>query len=95
MEESPVYKTGILRSWNTARGFGFLESPTNVLPLQRFFLHISDIQCGPNPPVVGSLARFEIGPPRKPGQLPLAVRVWIIDPSEIGPGAEKPAAEVL
>jgi len=91
-----VYKTGILRSWNIQRGFGFLESPTNVLPLQRFFLHISEIKCGLNPPLVGSLARFEVDPPRKAGQLPLAVRAWIIDPSELTPPtAAKPTTEAL
>jgi cold shock CspA family protein len=91
-----VYRTGIIRGWNVARGFGFIESPTNVLPLQRFFLHLSEIQCGPNPPVVGSLARFEVAPPRKEGQLPLAKRAWIIDPSELTPPtAAKPTTEAL
>jgi cold shock CspA family protein len=78
-----VYKTGILRSFNVARGFGFIETPAPVLPLLRFFLHISEIKCGPNPPIIGSLVRFEVAPPRKEGQLPLAVRAWIIDPNEL------------
>jgi cold shock CspA family protein len=80
-----VYKTGVLRSWNAPRGFGFIEGLTHVLPLQRYFLHISQIQCGPNPPLIGSLVRFEVSPPRKPEQLPLAKNAWIIDPSEISP----------
>jgi len=80
-----THKTGILRSWNVPRGFGFIESPSPVLPLKQFFLHLSEIQCGPNPPIVGSLVRFEVAPPRKEGQLPLAKRAWIIDPSELTP----------
>jgi len=83
--DEPIFKTGILRSWNVARGFGFVERPTAVLPLERYFLHLSEIKCGPNPPLVGSLVRFETAPARKLGQLPLAVRVWVIDPSELTP----------
>lgn len=88
-----VYTTGILRSWDIRGGFGFIESPTNVLPLKRFFLHLSEIQCGPNPPIVGSLVRFETKPSRKPGHYPLAVRAWVIDPNELNPSNLKKGVE--
>jgi len=81
--EEVIIKIGLLRSWVAARGFGFVESPTSRLPLERYFLHISDILEGSNPPPVGSLVRFEVGPPRKEGQLPLARKAWIIDPKDV------------
>jgi cold shock CspA family protein len=81
--EDVIIKIGLLRSWVAARGFGFIEVPTATLPLQRFFLHISDILEGSNPPPVGSMVRFEVGPPRKQGQLPIAQKAWIIAPKNV------------
>lgn len=78
MESESKYKTGILRSWNTDRGFGFIEVPSKAFPLQKFFLHISMIKDGPCPPEIGSIVRFEPGPPRKEGQLPVANNAWIV-----------------
>ena len=81
--EDVIIKIGLLRSWIVARGFGFIEVPTTTLPLQRYFLHISDILEGSNPPPVGSMVRFEVGPPRKEGQLPLAKKAWIVAPKDV------------
>jgi cold shock CspA family protein len=72
------FKTGILRSWNESRGFGFIEVVRNVFPIQRYFLHVSMIKDGPCPPEVGSIVRFEPGHPRKEGQLPVANNAWIV-----------------
>lgn len=72
------YKTGILRGWNAAKGYGFIEVPTSTFPLLKYFLHINEIKDGPNPPPVGSIVRLEPAPPRKPGQLPMAKNVVII-----------------
>jgi len=81
--EDVIIKIGLLRSWVAARGFGFIEVPTTTLPLQRYFLHISDILEGSNPPPVGSLVRFEVGPARKAGQLPAAKKAWIVAPKDV------------
>ena len=81
--EDVIIKVGLLRSWLTSRGFGFIESPSTTLPLQRYFLHINDIEHGPNPPLVGSLIRFEVAPPRKTGECPGAKKAWIIDPKDV------------
>lgn len=80
--ESDV-KVGLLRSWNAERGFGFVECPSPKLPLQRYFLHITEILEGTNPPPVGGLLRFQEAPPRKEGQLPLAKKAWFFDPKEL------------
>jgi len=85
--EDVIIKIGLLRSWVAARGFGFVEVPTTTLPLQRFFVHISDILEGSNPPPVGSMVRFEVGPARKAGQLPSAKKAWIIAPKDVSAGA--------
>ena len=72
------FKTGILRSWNATRGFGFVECPRNTFPIQKYFLHVSMIKDGPCPPEIGSIVRFESGPSRKEGQLPVANNAWIV-----------------
>lgn len=72
------YKTGILRNWNATRGFGFVECPRNVFPIQKYFLHVSEIKDGPCPPEVGSILRFLQGAPRKEGQYPTATDVTVI-----------------
>jgi cold shock CspA family protein len=72
------FKTGILRSWNSNRGFGFIEVPSNTFPIQKFFIHVSMILEGPCPPPVGSIVRFEPGPSRKEGLLPTALKCWIV-----------------
>lgn len=83
----PIYKTGILRSFNAKRGFGFVTETTNTLPVKKYFLHISMVKDGPNPPQVGSIVRFTPGPVRKAGELPSATDAWIVE-------IEKPTAEV-
>jgi cold shock CspA family protein len=81
--EDVTIMIGLLRSWNTARGFGFIDVPTAVFPLKKYFLHVSDILEGSNPPPVGSMVRFEVGSPRKAGQLPIAKKAWIIAPKNM------------
>jgi hypothetical protein len=81
--EDVIIKIGLLRSWNTGRGFGFIDVPTTVFPLEKYFLHVSDILEGSNPPPVGSMVRFEVGPPRKVGKLPTARKAWIIAPKDV------------
>lgn len=72
------FKTGILRTWNNDRGFGFVEVPSNTFPIKKYFIHISMILEGPCPPPIGSIVRFEPGVPRKEGQLPTASKAWIV-----------------
>jgi len=72
------FKTGILRTWNNDRGFGFIETPSKTFPIQKYFLHVSMIQDGPCPPEIGSIVRFTPGPPRKDGQLPVANDAWVV-----------------
>jgi cold shock CspA family protein len=74
----PQYKTAKLKSWNEDRGFGILEVPGSTFPLERYFLHISEIKEGPCPPPRNCVVRFEAGPPHKPGQLPCALRALIV-----------------
>ncbi len=88
MEEA-IMKVGILRSWVAHRGFGFLEVPSNTFPVQMYFLHVSEIQHGENPPPVGSMVRFEIGPARGANKYPNALKAWIIDPAELVSGVSK------
>lgn len=82
-----VYKNGILRSWNAARGFGFVEVPSSTFPIQKYFMHISMVLEGPCPPPVGSIVRFEPGPKRKEGELPTCQRAWIVVLPEKAPKA--------
>lgn len=86
-EDNVIIKIGLLRSWNTGRGFGFIDVPTTVFPLQKYFLHVSDILEGSNPPPIGAMVRFEVGPARKAGQLPAAKKAWIIEPKDVAKGA--------
>jgi cold shock CspA family protein len=82
------FKTGILRTWSSDRGFGFIEVPSKTFPIQKFFIHISMILEGPCPPPIGSIVRFEPGPPRKEGLLPTATKAWIVVLPETAPAAE-------
>jgi cold shock CspA family protein len=91
MESNVDVKVGLLRSWNAERGFGFIECPTTKLPLKRYFLHLSEILEGTNPPPVGGLVRFQEAPPRKEGQLPLAKKAWFFDAKDILAAASRPA----
>jgi cold shock CspA family protein len=81
------FKTGILRSWNATRGFGFVEVPSKTFPIQKYFLHVSMILDGPCPPDVGSIVRFAPAPPRKEGQLPTASKASIVVLPEKAPKA--------
>jgi cold shock CspA family protein len=75
--ENVEIAVGLLRSWNADRGFGFVEQPTGNFPIKRFFLHVREILEGPCPPPVGSLVRFEVGPPLKDGKFPMAKKALI------------------
>jgi hypothetical protein len=81
--EDVIIKIGLLRSWNPNRGFGFIDVPAAVFPLQKYFLHATDILEGSNPPPVGCMVRFEAGPPRKQGLFPAAKKAWIIAPKNV------------
>lgn len=83
-----LFKTGILRAWSP-RGFGFIEVPRDTFPIQQYFLHVTEIKDGPNPPAVGSIVRFEHAPPRKAGQGPTAKNAWIVVlPEKAGKAAQ-------
>lgn len=89
-----VFKTGILRSWNVQRGFGFVEVPGNTFPIQKYFMHVSMVMEGPCPPPVGSIVRFESGPKRKEGELPTCLKAWIVSLPD-APAQVKPTSEML
>jgi hypothetical protein len=81
--EDVIIKIGLLRSWNSDRGFGFLEVPSATFPIHKYFLHVSEICEGTNPPPVGSMIRFEAGPPRNNGKYPNARKAWVIAPTNV------------
>lgn len=67
-------KTGTLRSWNEGRGYGFIR----VGPLEKYFLHVSQIRSGTETPVAGMTVHFDVSPtPRAPGRDPQAIDAHI------------------
>ena len=80
-------KIGLLRSWNMERGYGFIDVPSATFPVQKYFLHATDILEGSNPPPVGSIVRFEAGPPRRAGKFPAASKALIIPPGDVQIGS--------
>jgi hypothetical protein len=81
--EDVIIKIGLLRSWVADRGFGFIEVPSSTFPIQKYFLHVSEILEGSNPPPVGSMVRFEAGAARPNGKYPNAQKAWIIAPQNV------------
>jgi hypothetical protein len=70
-------KCGVIRSWQKDRGFGIIVVP-NTSPLEKYFLHISNIFDGTDSPTVGQLAYFKVSDkPVTPGKFPLALAVRI------------------
>lgn len=65
---------GILRVWHTNRGFGVIQNPATAA--ERFYLHISKIQQGPEPKV-GDRVDFNVAPSLKEGGLPQAIDVVV------------------
>ncbi len=49
--------TGTLKTWNDARGFGFIESSQGGLDL---FVHIKEFPAGTGRPVAGQVLTFEV-----------------------------------
>jgi hypothetical protein len=66
-------KIGVIRSWNE-RGFGIVL----VTHKERYFCHITQFDRA-TPPEVGEKVRFDVKPPRKPGELPQAINVTPIE----------------
>ena len=62
MEDSKYTREreGILTSWNKNRGFGFVTLSVKTFPMKKYFLHVSEILEGENPPTVGAVVRFEV-----------------------------------
>lgn len=50
-----------------------------VSPQERYFAHISELKSE-RMVVVGEKITFEVVPPRKPGQLPCATNVTLVEP---------------
>jgi cold shock CspA family protein len=73
-----IIKTGVLRTLNLDRGFCFVDVPGPKFPLDRYFLHFTDIMEGPNPPSIGDRVRFEVGKSRGKGKYPAALNAWIL-----------------
>ncbi|MGA2422298.1 MAG: hypothetical protein ABSG69_19650 [Candidatus Acidiferrum sp.] len=77
-------KIGVLRSWNERKGFGIIFEQTSVAPVQRYWLHVSNIAAGLAHPPIGAIVHFEIAPypPKKLGYLPSALNAVVL-PAEV------------
>jgi cold shock CspA family protein len=77
--------TGVLKSWNTNRGYGFIYEPTLLADgksgVKCWFVHITRVASGE--PILESAANFNIGPGNK-GHEDQAVDVEFTAPSEKG-----------
>jgi cold shock CspA family protein len=70
-------KTGVIRSWTEARGFGIVRvgGPES---LERYFLHVSNIRSGTAIPKPGMGVEFELSDkPAEEGKLRQAIRADI------------------
>jgi cold shock CspA family protein len=67
-------KIGTVYSSNTVRGWAFIT----VTPMERYFAHISEIKTD-RMLEIGQTVSFETAPPRKPGQLPCATDVKLVE----------------
>lgn len=74
---------GLLTSWNLDRGFGFVTLPVRTFPIKKYFMHVSDILEGENPPCVGSMVRFEVGPAAPGSKFLSAKKAWVIAPKNV------------
>jgi hypothetical protein len=61
---------GIIKRWSET--WGIIYSPGN----KRYFLHVANIKSGT--PELDRFVRFEIGPPRRPTELPMAIKAEIV-----------------
>lgn len=74
---------GLLTSWNSERGFGFVTLPIKTFPIKKYFLHISEILEGENPPSVGSMVRFEVGPAGPGAKFFSARKALVVAPKDV------------
>jgi cold shock CspA family protein len=69
-------KQGILKSWNSLRGFGTVVISRH----EAYFLHKTSVVEGPENPALGSTVYFDAAPALRNGKLPQAVNAVIVEP---------------
>jgi cold shock CspA family protein len=87
-------KRGLLRSWNDAKGYGVIRvGPPSSL--EKYWLHVSNIQSGTGAPTVGMEVEFEVGekPVNKVVTLMPAIKADIILPEPLPEGTVKQGAQ--
>ena len=73
-------KQGILKSWNSLRGFGTVVISRH----EAYFLHTTSVVEGPENPALGSTVYFDAAPALRNGKLPQAVNAVIVEPVAVG-----------
>jgi cold shock CspA family protein len=68
-------KQGILKSWNSLRGFGTVV----ITRHEAYFLHTTSVIEGPENPALGSIVYFDAAPAFRNGKLPQAVNAVIVE----------------
>jgi cold shock CspA family protein len=74
-------RQGKVEWYSATRGFGILSAVAADGALDKFYVHVTKIVKSPETIQQGQLAEFEINPipPRRPGDLPMAVNVKITE----------------
>lgn len=74
-------RQGKVEWYSEKRGFGILSAPASDGALDKVYFHITKVVKSPERIEQGQRAEFEISsiPPRRPGDLPMAVNVKITE----------------
>ncbi len=75
--------------YSEKRGFGILSAPAADGAAEQFYVHVSKIVKSPAVILQGQQAAFTVGlPPRREGDLPMAVNVTISDAPQATGGVQ-------
>ena len=81
-------KTGVIRSWNSVKGFGIIQvgGPAS---LERYFLHVATIKTGTALPLPGMEVHFDVSTQAVlEDQLPKAINADVIVPTDTTKAAD-------
>ncbi len=80
-----MQRVGKVEWYSQRRGFGILSSRADDGAIEKFFVHVTKIVRSPEKIEFGQQATFTVGlPPRKEGELPMAVNVTITEAPKEG-----------
>lgn len=77
---------GKVEWYSVTRGFGILSTVAADGALDKFYFHVTKILKSPEKIKQGQRAEFDINPiPPRPGNLPMAMNIIIMEPSVAAP----------